>query len=202
MRTRSIISISVFTMIASATSISAQASSTPSNNAATPTRHGFFISAGLGYGSAGLKCDGCTTDRENGLSGYFRLGGTINPNLRLGVESNGWAKTVNGVDEQIGFVSGMLYVYPIATNNFWIKGGIGFAAAKESDNADEIKSSGVGVSAGIGYDWEVSRGGFVISPYAGYLRQLSGKVTLDGSDTGVSATADLFQVGIGLGFRH
>ena len=96
----------------------------------------------------------------------------------------------------------MLYVYPGAANNDWIKGGIGFAASKESDNADELKSSGVGVSAGIGYDWEVSGGGFVISPYAGYLRQLSGKITVDGSDTGVSATADLFQVGIGLGFRH
>lgn len=55
---------------------------------------------------------------------------------------------------------------------------------------------------GAGYDWAVSGGSFVVVPFAGYLRQLSGKATFDGADTGVSANANIFQFGIGLGYRH
>jgi hypothetical protein len=39
-------------------------------------------------------------------------------------------------------------------------------------------------------------------PFATYLRQLSGNIEADGADTGVSANADIFQFGIGLGYRH
>ena len=75
----------------------------PNIPASTPsTRKGMYVSAALGYGSAGITCDGCSANRENGLSGYFRIGGTVNPHLRLGIESDGWAKSIQGVDEKIG----------------------------------------------------------------------------------------------------
>lgn len=177
-------------------------SNTPSASAAPAVRQGFFISGGFGYGSAGIDCDGCSKDRENGPVAYIRLGGTINPHLRVGIESDGWAKTVEGVDEQIGFLTADLYVYPSVSSNFWIKGGVGIAAAKESDDSDEVKASGVGVGAGIGYDWNVGGGNFVIVPFAAYLRQLSGKIKFDDVDSGVSANTNILQIGVGLGYRH
>jgi hypothetical protein len=206
MRKPTMLFVSAFALVMSATSLSAQsvsAGSAPTGtSAAAPARSGFFISGGLGAGSAGVTCDGCTTDRTNGLSGYLRLGGTVNPHLRLGFESNGWLKSENGVDEQVAFWSGAAYVYPSVRNNFWLKGGVGLATAKETDDSDELKADGLGVSVGAGYDWAVGGGSFVIVPYVGYLRQLSGKAKFDGSDTGVSANANLFQFGIGLGYRH
>jgi hypothetical protein len=167
-----------------------------------PVRKGFFIGGGFGYGSAGIDCNGCSTDRESGPVAYIRLGGTINPHLRIGVESNGWAKTEFGVDEQIGFLTADLYFYPSVSNNFWIKGGVGFAEGKESDDVDEAKADGVGIAAGIGYDWNVGGGNFVFVPFATYVRQVSGKIKVNGEDTGVSANTDVFEIGLGLGFRH
>ena len=170
--------------------------------AAQSTRKGMYVGGALGYGSAGISCNGCSSDRENGLAGYFRIGGTINPHLRLGIESDGWAKTVQGVDEQVGFLTADAYLYPSVSNNFWIKGGFGFAMSKESNDTDELKSTGTGVAAGIGYDWNPGGGNFAIVPYASYHRQLSGNMKLNGSDTGVSPNTNIFQLGFGIGYRH
>jgi hypothetical protein len=198
-----LIAISVSATMAGAQTMSRNSTSAAAAPDGAPTvRKGFFVSAGAGYGSAGIDCTGCQTNRENSVAGYFRIGGTLNPHLRLGIESDGWAKTVFGVDEQVGFLTGDLYVYPSVSNNFWIKGGAGLAMAKESDSHDELKATGVAVGAGIGYDWNVSGGNFVIVPYASYLRQVSGNIKLNGSDTGVSPNTNLLQIGIGLGYRH
>lgn len=196
-----LIAITISSAKATAQSASA-AAPTSAADGAPPVRKGFFIGGGFGYGSAGIDCDGCSTDRESGPVAYIRLGGTINPHLRIGVESNGWAKTEFGVDEQIGFLTADLYVYPSVSNNFWIKGGVGLATGKESNDFDEAKATGVGIAAGIGYDWNVGGGNFVFVPFATYLRQLSGKIKADGVDTGISANTDVFEIGLGLGFRH
>jgi hypothetical protein len=205
---RSLLLASVLAVAAPASIAGAQTAARMSNSAAAipasepTTRKGLFVGGALGYGSAGISCNGCSTDRENGLAGYFRIGGTINPHLRLGIESDGWAKTIQGVDEQIGFLTADAYVYPSASKNFWVKGGFGFAMSKESDNTDELKATGTGVAAGIGYDWNVRGGNFAIVPYASYHRQLSGNMKFNGTDTGVSPNTNIFQVGFGLGYRH
>jgi hypothetical protein len=205
-RSRCLFSLLAITM--PATIVGAQSmSSTSTSTAATSdgtsnVRQGFFVSVGGGYGSAGINCEGCSTNRESGPVAYVRVGGTVNPHLRLGIESDGWAKTSFGVDEQIVFATADLYVYPSTATNFWIKGGFGLAAGKESNDVNELKATGAAVGAGIGYDWNVSGGNFVLVPFATYLRQLSGNIKANGADTGVSANADIFQFGIGLGYRH
>jgi hypothetical protein len=170
-------------------------------------REGFYVSAGLGYGSAHIDCSGCPSDREQGLNGYFRIGGTLNPRLRLGVESDGWTKTVNGAKEQIGFLTADLYVYPDVAKNFWVRGGFGLAVAKESNGQGALTTTGTGLAGGIGYDWNVSGGNVVIVPYATYLRQLNGKFKFsgpysEGVSGGPSSHSTLLQVGFGLGYRH
>lgn len=181
-----------------AISLSAQSTSAPA-----AARHGFFAGGGLGLGSAQVSCGtGCGSNPANGLSGYAHVGGTINPHFRVGIESNGWVHSENGVDENVAFYTAAAWVYPSVRNNLWLKAGVGYATAKASDDVDELKATGVGISAAIGYDWAVTRGNFVVIPFAGYLRLLNGTARYDGTDMGVNATVELFQFGIGLGFRH
>jgi hypothetical protein len=174
---------------------------TTAPDGAPNVRKGLFASAGLGFGSAKLECGLCNKDVGDGWSGYLRFGGTINPHLRLGIEANGWAKSLDE-SPQINFLTANLYVYPSASNNFWIQGGAGLATAKAFQNVDDIKARGAGISAGIGYDWSVSGGTFVIVPYATYLRQLTGKLEFDETVAGVSAHTGLLELGVGLGRRH
>src|SRR5262245_11901413 len=114
------------------------------------TRQGFGISFGIGGGSAGLSCDGCTTDRENALSGYLRLGGYVRPNLFVGGESNGWSKNIDGVDEVASFLSAVVQWYPTPTSGFYLKGGAGIAAGSLDDGVDELTAAGMGITLGAG----------------------------------------------------
>lgn len=59
------------------------------------TREGFWISFGMGAGSATMGGYLAHRGRETGLSGYLRMGGTISPNILLGVESNGWVEAAS-----------------------------------------------------------------------------------------------------------
>jgi hypothetical protein len=207
MKYRSLLLLGLFAVTAPAAIAAAQATLSTSTSAAatdgsSSVRKGFFASGGLGYGAFGVNCGVCATNRESGPVAYVRIGGTINPHVRLGVESDGWARTHFGLHEQLAFLTGDLYVYPSASANFWIKGGFGVAARKETHEADELRSSGAAMAGGVGYDWKVGNGNFVITQFATYLRQLSSKMKVDRVDTGVSASADVYQLGIGLGYRH
>jgi hypothetical protein len=173
---------------------------TTASDGAPTTRKGLFASLGLGFGSAKLDCGDCSKTVGDAWSGYFRVGGTISPRLRLGIESSGWAKSLDE-DPQIGFLTANLYVYPSVSNNFWIQGGLGVATARALQNVDDIKARGAGIAAGIGYDWSVSGGNFVLVPYATYLRQLTGKLQI-GETENVSVNTSLVQLGVGIGHRH
>ncbi len=153
-------------------------------------------------GSAGLNCDGCNNDRESSVTGILRIGGTVSPYVRLGVETTGWTKTQYGVKEYIGLVSGVIYYYPSISNDFWIKGGAGYSQASEANGIDRLEQDGAGITLGVGYDLPIAHSNFVIVPFAASLRQVSGTIEYNGSDTGVSSNADISQVGASVGFRH
>lgn len=86
------------------------------------TRDGFFVGFGLGWGSLG--CSDCDGEREPGLSGYFKLGGTVSDQLLLGFESNGWYKEEDGVTLSQGNLSAVAYLYPAPASGFFLKGGL------------------------------------------------------------------------------
>jgi hypothetical protein len=166
------------------------------------TRHGFFASLGFGYGSAQINCDQCTSDRGSNVSGILRIGGTLSPHVRLGLESTGWYNTSDFVDSKIELLSAVLYYYPSISNNLWIKGGGGYAHTRVSDNFNELSQDGAGITFGVGYDLPFGRSNFVLVPYAAYVKQVSGKIDFNGNHTDVSSNANIFQLGVGLGFRH
>lgn len=104
--------------------------------------------------------------------------------------------------EQVEIGSAAIYIYPSIHNNLWLKGGFGVARLEATDNGDNGTADGVAVSAGVGYDWAVGGGSFVLTPFAGYLRQMNGKEKFNGVDDGFTPNANLYQFGVGLGYRH
>lgn len=160
------------------------------------TREGFWISFGFGAGSADLTCDGCEVDRETGYSGYLRLGGTLRPNLLLGAESNGWTRDDDGVESTIGFLSGVVYFYPTTTSGFWLKGGLGVSSFELTDGVDELTTTGVGLTAGLGYDFRMTRN-FSLTPYLTLLQQVGGNVEINELDLDETANVNVIQIGLG-----
>lgn len=148
-------------------------------------REGFFIGFGLGWGS--LSCDNCGGERESGLSGFLKLGGTINEKLLLGFESNGWTKEEEGVRLSHSNGSAVAYFYPQPESGFFLKGGIGISNLDLGiDGLGSASETGLGLVAGLGYDARVGAM-LSLSPYANYLYG-----SFDGGSTNV------IQAGIGL----
>lgn len=133
-----------------------------------PTRQGFFIGFGLGYGAFG--CEGCG-DREAGVSGHLKLGGTLSPRVLLGAESSAWTKEEGGGRITHSNLSAVVQFYPVAENNFFLTGGAGFSRIDVSASGPGFSvaasDEGVGATAGVGYDFRVG-GNLSLTPYASY----------------------------------
>lgn len=151
------------------------------------TRQGFWVGGGMGYGSMGLSCEGCgDVGREGGLSGYAKLGGTLRPNILLGVETNGWRKSEAGATVTMGNLSGAAYWYPMATQGLFVKAGGGYSVLAVDDGFTSASDGGFGVLAGVGYDVRVGRN-LSITPVANWFR--------GGFDGG---SANVLQFGLGV----
>src|SRR6185503_4521008 len=88
-------------------------------------RDGGWFGFGVGAGSTGVDCYRCVDTRTDGLSGYFRAGGTLTRHVQLGGEVNSWLNTVNGVDEALHVVSAVGLWYPNTARGFFLKFGVG-----------------------------------------------------------------------------
>jgi len=147
------------------------------------TREGFFIGAGLGWGSLGVSGE---DGRESAGSGYLKLGGTLNDQVLLGGESNAWVKSEDGVTTTVGGLYGIIQFYPSSTSGFFLKGGAGFSSVEISLFGLTVEETGFGLIGGLGYDQRLGTN-FSLSPYANYVRN-----SYDGGSTNV------MQLGVGL----
>ena len=123
-------------------------------------RQGFWIGAGLGYGSLARTCDACANlPGEPGLSGYLKLGATVAPQLLMGVEANGWRRNLSGTTVTSANASLVAYVYLKPTSGFFFKGGFGASYYREDVAVkypeDTASTTGFGLTAGLGYDLRV-----------------------------------------------
>jgi len=133
-------------------------------------RQGFWIGGGMGYGSLGLSCETCgDVDREGGLSGYAKLGGTLRENILLGVEMNGWTKAEGGTTVTMGNMSAAAYWYPMPTQGLFIKAGAGYSILGVEDDLGSDNDTGFGFLGGVGYDVRVGRN-LSITPVANWFR--------------------------------
>jgi hypothetical protein len=127
-----------------------------------PERHGFWFNGGLGYGSLG--CDGCD-GRFGGLSGGLALGGTLSPNVLLGVGTTGFYRNDGPLTEPVGTLDARLRVYPSATGGFYLTGGVGLGHwSDDYGDFGSLSESGVGFLGGVGLDIPIG-GNLNLTPF-------------------------------------
>jgi hypothetical protein len=147
-------------------------------------RHGFWFSAGLGYGSLG--CQGCGS-REGALSGNLSLGGTLSPKLLLGVSTNGWTKSQSGSTLTVGTLTAAIRFYPSPMGGFFLTGGLGLGTVSAGISGfGSASQTGVAALLGLGYDIRMSRN-ISLTPYwNGFALSYSG------------GDANVGQIGLGI----
>jgi hypothetical protein len=165
------------------------------------TREGFWISFGLGYGSAGISCDGCGAfDREAGFTSYVRLGGTISPRLLLGGDISAWTKTRNGQTSTLGGMFATLVLYPAPARGFFVRGGAGFSLYAES-NGSNVSGAGAGLLAGAGYDIRAGRN-VSLTAFVDFLVGSVGDLTTDaGTTVETGFSQNVIHAGLGVTFH-
>lgn len=136
-------------------------------------RKGFTAAVGLGLGSALVSCDGCTSDRANGLGLRFMFGGALKPNLILAGEAEGWSKTeLDNSQSGVTWTSFVTLWYPKPASGFFVKGGVGISSisilTQSAGRTDRLETLAPGLVAGAGYDIRVGRT-FSLTPYATLL---------------------------------
>ena len=167
-------------------------------------RDGYSLSLGLGGGSTGVSCTGCATNRQNGPSGYLRVGKGMTPSLMMGLELNGWNKTENSATARAGMFSAIAQWYPSMTNGFFLKTGAGLGRTTIEDNSttpsNKLQSTGFGYQFGTGYDMSIARR-WSITPYVNYLATAGAKAQLNGVSSNEAFNANYFQYGLGLSWH-
>ncbi len=151
-------------------------------------RHGFWLNAGLGYGSQG--CTDCV--RDDGLSGDLALGGTLSPQLQLGVGSAGWLRNYSSSTATLATLDARVRFYPSPTGNFYLTGGVGLGALRiDLDDFGSNTRTGLGAVLGLGYDIRVGSG-VSLTPYVtGFAVRVSG-TTFNVGQVGLSVTVHKF----------
>jgi hypothetical protein len=205
MRTNMLRTMTVVALMASPLALQAQRASA---RAAAPVndRAGYSLSLGLGGGSSAYTQTGApTTDRENGASGYLRVGKGFTPSMMLGLELNGWNKTENNLTGRAGMFSAIAQWYPSMTNGFFAKGGLGLARttleAKTATTTDKVESTGFGYQVGAGYDMSIARR-WSITPYVNFLGAPNAQAKRNGTDVpDTKMGANYVQYGLGLSWH-
>ncbi len=123
--------------------------------------NGFFIGFNLGAGTAQIKNDGESSDREWGGAGNFRLGGAIKNNLLLGGEFTGWTRDQDGSTVSLSSVLFAVTYYP-TNEGFYLRGGMGFGSSHFSiDLGDDVTQSkdesGFALALATGYEWRLTK---------------------------------------------
>jgi hypothetical protein len=119
------------------------------------SREGFWVNAGLGYGSVG--CQDCNV-REGAFSGGLALGGALSQKLLVGVGTNRWWKSEGGGTLTVGTIAALIRFYPLATGGFFLLGGLGLGTMhRYAPNFGSDTQTGFGAIVGLGLDIRVAR---------------------------------------------
>lgn len=172
-------------------------------------RSGFWVSFGVGAGTESFKFDDDPSYSAGLTKPAFtaRLGGTVNPNLRLGAELTGWGDRhydSNAQENVTTYLGGLMLVgqfYPSRRAGFFVKGGLGVTRSGEdvAGPGGDLHEDGFGYSVGAGYDIKLSRS-VSITPTVDLLQHRS--QTRNGVGTLQPALHDrLLTVGVALTFQ-
>lgn len=172
-------------------------------DASASPRSGFWLSLGLGQGSAGVECLDCPVaieDRENAISGYFRIGGSPSPHFLVGIEGTGWMKNEGGVEQRIAALSLVGLLYPSRTGGFFVKAGFGGLRAVIEN--DVLVLVGEGLAAQLGLGWDISLGESVaLTPYVNAIASRETTSTLNDATVPYELNPNILQFGLALTVR-
>ena len=165
--------------------------------ASTTPRHGLWVGAGLGLGSAQMTCSVCQGGRDRGTTGYLRIGTTVGKNVLLGAETNIWYHTQSRIDYLLAAISGVVYLYPRPGSGFYLKTGAGFAQYSAKDNTDKVSSNSIALQVGAGWEVLLTRSMSIV-PFLNFLGTTGGDVRINRTISGLSANTSLIQLGVGV----
>jgi hypothetical protein len=122
--------------------------------------NGWSIGFGVGGGSAGVSNDaGQSSDRTSGGMGSFRVGYPLNPKVSLGLESNAWTKSEEGVTVTFSATTVGAAFFP--SEGLVVRAGVGLGSttlsAKSGNLTATATESGFGLTYGIGYEFRLAR---------------------------------------------
>jgi opacity protein-like surface antigen len=167
-----------------------------------PHRGGFWVTAGLGYGSADSWCNECErSPRVGGTSAFFKAGGTVRPQLRAGASVDAWSHLGTGAKETIVNVTASLSYYPRARSGLFLEGGMGLSNYRVNATPG-IDGTGLGITLGGGYDHRLGSA-LWLTPVFRYSYGGVGTVreTEGGPTFATGWKQDVITVGLGLTFR-
>jgi hypothetical protein len=160
-----------------------------------PAEHrGPFIGLGLGWGSARLSCNICTTERNEDISGFLRMGLALSQQFLVGLEADGWYDKAT-VSQFLGSAGLALWMYPSRKSGFYLKTGVGVSKYTASDEPDHFKTSSISGQIGVGYEFGVYRG-VSVGPYANFIGTTSSSFSFNDTVVDGSANSSLIQIGV------
>ena len=122
----------------------------------TSNREGLWFNIGMGAGSLG--CNDCG-ERVTGPSGGLAIGGTISRGVLLGVFSNGWVKSEDGVTVTAGTLVFGARFYPSNDAGFFLLAGLGLGRIDLAVTGfGSVAENGSGALLGLGWDIPISTG--------------------------------------------
>jgi hypothetical protein len=172
----------------------------------TRGREGFWLSFGLGYGSARERCGtttppyGCNDTTVSGITGYLRLGKTLSRHLLLGGEFAAWYHDYTFGAESLTGIAAVLIYYPVASEGFFVKGGGGLSNYYFSPGGGSIRGTGLGLVGGVGYDFRIGRNYFAVTPTADVWYGRVGDLRTHGSLWATGWKQVILSVGVGVTF--
>ncbi|MCZ6767496.1 MAG: autotransporter domain-containing protein [bacterium] len=139
-------------------------------------REGFFVGAGLGFGSAGADVTVVQElTRQNGGTGNVRMGWAIRDNLVAGVEFTGFAAffSQQATDDLrwVLTLSSLAVTWWPGNMGLYVRGGAGIATSRVevvTTGAQRQDNAGAGVLLATGYEWRLMEN-MAIGPQAEYV---------------------------------
>ncbi len=166
-----------------------------------PETDGVWYGVGVGYGMTMLNCGICTDQIRTGPSAQLKAGGKVSQSVLLGVETTGWMKRLEEVNQFVFSIHATGYLYAGGTPGLFLKGGVGptWFNANEVDGDGDLGSMGWSIQFGIGYEARLNRT-MTLSPYVNVVGSGFGELSID--DEVASDQFGVAQAQIGLSFTH
>ena len=174
-----------------------KASSSAKPNAAT-NRTGQWLGIGLAPGWGRFTCEICEASRGAAISGYLRVGGTINSKFLVGLEGDGWMRNVDSVSHFMLGVAAELFFYPNPRKRLYYKAGVGILFYQADDGPGQVTTQAFGPNLGAGYDIPVN-GALSLTPFVSvFIASLGGDINFNGEPFRSDGGLLLAQIGMGL----